>query len=81
MERGTRWRTIGPLLIAWLLGSVLFLVGTLTGGLAWLHTVPASTRIVFLGILLVLTFYPQFMIVSCCRTLLAAIREMEKRYE
>jgi hypothetical protein len=81
MERGTRWRTIGLLLIASLLGSVLFLVGALTGGLAWLHTVPASTRIVFFGIFLLLAFYPQFMLVSCCHTLLGAIREMEKRVE
>ncbi len=81
MERGTRWRTIGLLLIASLLGSVLFLVGALTGGLAWLHSVPASTRIVFFGTFLLLAFYPQFMLVSCCHTLLGAIREMEKRVE
>jgi hypothetical protein len=62
-------------------GSVLFLVGALTGGLAWLHTVTPSTRIVFFGIFLLLAFYPQFMLVSCCHTLLGAIREMEKRVE
>ncbi len=81
MEHGTRFRIIALLLIPWLLGSVLFLVGALTGGLAWLHTVPASTRIVFFGIFLLLAFYPQFMLVSCCHTLLGAIRELEKRVE
>jgi hypothetical protein len=82
MERGTQFRIIALLLIPWLLGSVLFLVGVLTGGLAWLHTAcPASTRILFYGIFLLLAFYPQFQLLSCCRTLLAAIRELEKRVE
>ncbi len=81
MERGTRFRIITLLLIPWLLGSVLFLVGLLTGGLAWLHSCPASTRIMFYGIFLLLAFYPQFQFLSCCRTLLAAIRELEKRVE
>ena len=82
MERGTQVRIIALLLIPWLLGSVLFLVGVLTGGLAWLHTAcPASTRIMLFGTFLLLAFYPQFMFVSCCRTLLGAIRELEKRAE
>ena len=81
MERGTQFRIIALLLIPWLLGSVLFLVGALTGGLAWLHSVPASTRILLYGIFLLLAFYPQFQLLSCCRTLLAAIRELEKRVE
>ncbi len=82
MERGTQVRVIALLLIPWLLGSVLFLVGVLTGGLAWLHIAcPASTRILFYGIFLLLAFYPQFQLLSRCRTLLAAIRELEKRVE
>lgn len=82
MERGTGFRIIVVLLIASLLGSVLFLVGALTGGLAWLHTAcPASTRIMLSGTFLLLVFYPQFQLVSCCRTLLGAIRELEKRVE
>ena len=82
MERGTRSRTIFVLLIAWLLGSVLFLVGALTGGYAWLHAAcPASTRIMLFGAFLLLAFYPQFLFVSCCRTLLGAIRELEMRVE
>jgi len=82
MERATRFSNIRLLLIAWLLGSVLFLVGALTGGYAWLHTAcPASTQIMLFGILLLLTFYPQYMSLCSCRTLLAAIRELEKRVE
>ncbi len=80
MERGTRFCIIVLLLIPWLLGSVLLLVGSLSGGLGWLHTAcPASARIMFYGMFLLLAFYPQFQLVSCCRTLLGAIRELEKR--
>ena len=85
MERATRFSNIRLLLIAWLLGGVLFLVGLLTGGLVWLTTrmtsMPASTRTLLLGTVLLLTFYPQYMSLCCCRTLLAAIRELEKRVE
>jgi TRAP-type C4-dicarboxylate transport system permease small subunit len=82
MERATRFCNTVLLLIAWLLGGVLFLVGLLTGGFVWLHTnMPASTRTLLLGILLVLTFYPQYMCLCSCRTLLGAIRELEKRVE
>ncbi len=82
MERSTQFLNIVLLLIASLLGSVLFLLGLLTGGLAWLHTaMPASTRTLFFGTFLLLAFYPQFLLLGSCRTLLGAIRELEKRVE
>jgi hypothetical protein len=82
MERATRAFNSGLLLIASLLGSVLFLVGLLTGGLVWLHTaMPASTRTLFFGTFLLLAFYPQYLLLGSCRTLLGAIRELEKRVE
>ena len=82
MERSTRFSNIRLLLIAWLLGSVLVLVGMLTGGLVWVHTaMPASTRTLFFGSFLLLAFYPQYLLLGSCRTLLGAIHDLEKRIE
>jgi hypothetical protein len=82
LEHATRPFNIVSLLIMTLLSSALCLVGMFTGGLAWLHTgLPASTLALMLGIGFWVICCPQFLLLSSCRTLLRAIRELEKRVE
>ncbi len=79
LERETKLSHITPLMLLTLLGSVLGIVGALTGGLVWLHELPHATSLFLTGIYLFLLVVPQGLLLYACRALLRAIRELEKR--
>ena len=82
LERDTRPFRILPMGIMTLLSSVIVLVGAFTGGLAWLHTqLPFSVLLMVAGGILWLACCPQFLLLSRCRTLLRALKDLEKRVE
>ncbi len=81
LERATRPLNIVTLMIWTMLSGVLSFVGMFTGGLASLPALPLSTTLLMLGMVLSLISLPTCALLTCCRTLLGAIRELEKRLE
>jgi hypothetical protein len=83
LERITRPFQIYFLLSMALLGSSLFIVGVVSGGLSWLErtTMPNATLMLLLGIGGFAFFFPWFLCLYCCRILLQAVRALEEKVE
>jgi len=79
LERQTRLSHITPLMFLTLLSSILVIAGALMGGLVWLHELPSSTLLFLTGIFIFLVVVPQMLLLSACRALFRAIRELEHR--
>jgi hypothetical protein len=83
LERATRPFQIYFFLFMASLGSCLFIIGMITGGLDWLEhtTLPDSTLMLFTGIGAFAFFFPYFLCLYCCRILLRAVCELERKVE
>jgi TRAP-type C4-dicarboxylate transport system permease small subunit len=68
-------------LVMALLGSGLFIIGFLSGGLDGLDDVklPDATVMLFVGLGAFILFFPWFLCLYLCRILLRAIRDLEAK--
>lgn len=66
-----------------LLGSCLFVLGMVSGGLNWLEhtTLPDSTLTLLIGIGGFAFFFPWFLCLYSCRILLRAVRALEQKVQ